>query len=115
MTADAPLVSVAVMTYQHAPFIRECLDGVLSQRTDFDYEVLLGEDGSTDGTGEICRDYAERHPGRIRLFVHDRSRVVYIGGRPTGRMNLAHLEASPLPGEPARTQRGDAALMGDLG
>jgi len=40
---DKPLVSVCVQTYQHAAFIRECLDGILMQKTDFDFEILLGE------------------------------------------------------------------------
>ena len=67
-----PLVSVGVVTYQHADFIRECLDGILMQETTFPFEVLVGEDESTDGTREICIEYAECHPDRIRLFLRDR-------------------------------------------
>jgi glycosyltransferase involved in cell wall biosynthesis len=68
-----PLVSVRTITYQHAPFIRQCLDSILMQETDFPWEFIIGEDGSTDGTREICIEYAERHPDRIRLFLRDRS------------------------------------------
>jgi glycosyltransferase involved in cell wall biosynthesis len=67
-----PLVSVRTITYQHAPFIRQCLDSILMQETDFPWEYIIGEDGSTDGTREICMEYAERHPDRIRLFLQDR-------------------------------------------
>ncbi len=67
-----PLVSVFITTYQHAPFIRDCLEGVLMQKTTFPVEILIGEDESTDGTREICMEYAEKHPDKIRLFLRDR-------------------------------------------
>lgn len=68
-----PLVSVTVATYQHINFIRECLDGILMQKTTFPFEIIIGEDGSIDGTAEICREYAEKYQNRIRLFLRDRS------------------------------------------
>jgi len=84
----SPLVSVSVTAYQHGSFIGQCLDGIVAQETGFPFEVLVGEDGSTDGTREICLDYAKRYPNKIRLFLHDRSNVMYINGRPTGRNNF---------------------------
>jgi glycosyltransferase involved in cell wall biosynthesis len=68
-----PLVSVAIVAYQHVPYIGECLDSILMQKTDFPYEIIIGEDGSTDGTREICKEYAEKHQDKIRLFLRDRS------------------------------------------
>jgi glycosyltransferase involved in cell wall biosynthesis len=68
-----PLVSVCIVTFQHAPFIRNCLDGVLMQETTFPIEIIVGEDGSTDGTAEICLEYARKYPDRIRLFLRSRS------------------------------------------
>lgn len=68
-----PEVSVLVITYQHAAFLRECLDGILAQQTDFAFEVVIGEDGSVDGTQDICIEYAEAHPDVIRLFLRDRA------------------------------------------
>ena len=41
---DNPVVSVCVQTYNHEPYIKECLDGILKQETDFPFEILLGED-----------------------------------------------------------------------
>jgi glycosyltransferase involved in cell wall biosynthesis len=70
-----PLVSVWMITYNHAPYIREALDSVLMQNVDFSYEICLGEDGSTDGTREICLEYAEKHPDKFRLFLRDRSNL----------------------------------------
>ena len=69
-----PLLSVSVITYQHGQFIKQCLDSILSQVTGFDFEIILGEDGSTDGTREICIEYAERFPEKIRLFLHEPDR-----------------------------------------
>jgi glycosyltransferase involved in cell wall biosynthesis len=48
------------------------------QETDFPFELIIGEDGSTDGTREICIDYANRYPDKIRLFLRDRSLSQYI-------------------------------------
>lgn len=72
-----PLVSVVTITYQHAPYIRQCLDSILMQETDFSYEIIVGEDGSTDGTREICIEYAERYPDKIRLFLRNRKLSQY--------------------------------------
>ncbi len=73
-----PLVSVVTTTYQHAPYIRQCLDSILMQETDFPYEIIIGEDGSTDGTREICIQYAEKYPDKIRLFLRDRAISHYV-------------------------------------
>ena len=80
--------SVCMVTYNHAPFITQALDSVLMQETDFDYEIILGEDESNDGTREVCIDYANRYPDSIRLFLRSREDVIHINGRPTGRLNF---------------------------
>lgn len=71
--ATVPTVSIFMITYQHAPYIRQALDSVLMQQTDFPVEICLGEDQSTDGTREICQEYAAKYPCVIRLFLRDRS------------------------------------------
>ena len=63
---DDLVVSVCVQTYQHADYIRDCLDGILMQVTDFPFELLLHDDASVDGTVEICREYAEKYPEIIK-------------------------------------------------
>jgi len=73
-----PLVSVVTTTYQHAPYIRQCLDSILMQETDFPFELIIGEDGSTDGTREICIEYANKYPDKIRLFLRDRKLTQYV-------------------------------------
>jgi len=66
-----PVVSVHMLTFNHAPFIREAIDSVLAQQTDFVFEIVIGEDCSTDGTREIVAGYAERYPGLIRLITSE--------------------------------------------
>ena len=66
-----PLVSVKVATYNHELFLRQCLDGILAQQTNFPFEVVVGEDGSSDGTRAIAESYARAHPGVVRLVAHD--------------------------------------------
>ena len=85
-----PLVSVTVATYQHAPFIKDCLDGILMQKTDFPFEIIIGEDESSDGTRDICKKYAERYPDKIRLFLRDRNKSILTDdeGRQLARFNV---------------------------
>lgn len=85
---NSQLVSVCVQTYQHVSFIEQCLDGILSQETNFSFEILLGEDASTDGTREICIEYAKKYPNKIRLFLHHRENNIKINGSPSGRFNF---------------------------
>lgn len=66
-------VSVCVITYNHQDFIRECLDGAINQKVDFEYEIIIGEDNSTDKTGQICEEYANKYPGLIKLFRRDKN------------------------------------------
>lgn len=83
-----PLVSVCIVTYQHARFIAQAVDCALTQKTTFPYEILIGEDESTDGTRDICLAYAQHHPDRVRVFLRQRCDVVNIDGRPRGSFNL---------------------------
>lgn len=60
-----PLVSICCVTYNHAPFIRKCLNGFLMQETSFSVEILIHDDASTDGTDGIIREYADKYPEKI--------------------------------------------------
>jgi glycosyltransferase involved in cell wall biosynthesis len=70
-----PLVSVFVTTYQHAKYVSECLESILMQKINFPVEIVVGEDQSTDGTREICIEYAKKYPEKIRLFLRDRKQT----------------------------------------
>lgn len=89
-TSDNPTVSVIVSAYNHEKYIEKCLEGILMQKTQFDYEILIGEDDSTDSTREICINYAIKYPEKIKLLLHHRSNVIQIAGKPTGRFNFLY-------------------------
>ncbi len=59
------LVSVSVITYQHAPYIKECLESILNQKTNFDFEILIHDDASTDGSTQIIEEYKALYPNMI--------------------------------------------------
>lgn len=90
-----PLVSICVQTYNHGPYIEECLDAILSQEVNFKYEILIGEDGSSDNTRELCIEYAKKYPDKIRLFLHTVENNIKVAGSRSGRFNyLYNLYAS---------------------
>ena len=62
-------VSVLVTTYNHEKYIRQCLDGMTGQKTDFPFEIIVRDDCSTDGTGNIIREYGEKYPGKVIPFI----------------------------------------------
>lgn len=88
ITETKPVVSVCIPTYQHVQYIEQCIDSVLRQKTDFPFEIIIGEDDSTDGTREICLRYAQQHPEKIRLFLRKEEEKVIINGKKTGRYNI---------------------------
>ena len=65
-------VSVLLKAYNHEPFIARALASVLEQRTDFPFEIVIGEDCSTDGTRAMLLGMRDRDP-RIRLLLRDRN------------------------------------------
>lgn len=86
-----PLVTIKVVTYNHGDFIGQCLDSLVSQKTNFDFEILLAEDDSNDNTREICKNYADKYPNLIRLFLNSRENNIAINGKPTGIFNNAYI------------------------
>lgn len=65
-----PKLSVLIPTYNHEKFIAQTLDGVLMQKTDFPFEIVIGDDASKDGNAAIIAKYAEKHPEIFRAFLH---------------------------------------------
>ena len=68
-----PLVSVAVLTYNSEGTIRQCIDSILMQETDFDYEIVVGDDCSIDGTQDVLREYKNCHPDKFTLLLNERN------------------------------------------
>lgn len=65
------MVSVIVLTYNHEKYIRQALDSILMQKVDFKYEILVGDDCSTDGTSQIVQQYAEKYPDSIIPLIRE--------------------------------------------
>jgi len=66
-----PLVSVAMITYNHEPYIRTAIEGIIAQKTDFSFELIIGEDCSTDNTRKIVLEYQKEYPIIIRVIISD--------------------------------------------
>jgi len=71
--SKSPLVSVWMITYNHKPYIAQAIEGVLMQRTSFPFELVIGEDCSTDGTREVVLECQKRHPETIRVITSERN------------------------------------------
>ena len=78
-----PEVSVCVTTYNQSSSIARALDSVLSQEVDFDYEVIVGDDYSTDGTRDILIKYQKDYPSRVYLNL-----LTDKGEGPPGKENF---------------------------
>lgn len=78
-----PLVSVVMITYDHEPYITQAIQGVVSQETDFPFELIIGEDCSTDRTREIVLEYQRRHPEIIRVLSSGKNVGAYENARRT--------------------------------
>ena len=112
-----PMVSILVQTYQHEHYIKECIKGILAQKTNFTYEILIGEDNSRDKTREICLAISKKHPDKVRLFLHHRENQKKILEEPTANFNAfynffsargkyyAFCEGDDLWADPEKLQR----------
>jgi glycosyltransferase involved in cell wall biosynthesis len=70
---DYPLVSVLMLVYNHEKYIREAIQSVLDQETDFPFEIVIGEDCSTDLTRDIVFRFQRNHPDKIKVITSDKN------------------------------------------
>ncbi|MBK8553002.1 MAG: glycosyltransferase [Ignavibacteria bacterium] len=66
-------VSVWMSAYNHEKYLAQCLDSVLRQRTNFDFDIILGEDCSKDRTREVALEYQKKYPEKIKLFLPEKN------------------------------------------
>ncbi|MBQ9254558.1 MAG: glycosyltransferase [Bacteroidales bacterium] len=66
MTEEPVLVTIHSLVYNHEPFLRECLDGFVMQKTNFRFEAIVHDDASTDNSAKIIQEYAEKYPDIIK-------------------------------------------------
>jgi glycosyltransferase involved in cell wall biosynthesis len=72
MTNDI-LVSVIVPTYNHEKYIALCLESLVDQQTNFNYEIVVGDDYSTDGNRQKIVEIANKYPGKFKLLLHEKN------------------------------------------
>lgn len=83
-----PLVTVCIFAFNHEKYITQAIESVLSQETNFEFEVLVGEDGSTDRTMDILLRFQKLNSKKLQILEQDQSKKIYINGIPTGRWNF---------------------------
>lgn len=66
-------LTVVCVTYNHEKYIAQALDGIVKQKTNFSFEVLVGDDASTDKTQDIIRQYAEKYPGIVKPILRKKN------------------------------------------
>ncbi len=108
--STAPLVSIVCPAYNQEAYIAQALEGFLMQQTTFDFEILVNDDASTDGTTRIIADYVRRHPTLIRAFFHEtnqysqgKSAVPGLFGQARGRY-IAYCEGDDYWTDPRKLQ-----------
>lgn len=67
------LVSINCITYNHEDYITDAIESFLMQKTDFDFEILIGEDCSTDNTKKIVKQYVSKYPNKIKLISSEKN------------------------------------------
>lgn len=114
--ANSPKVSVCVITYNQEAYIGQCLQSIIDQETDFDFEVIVGDDCSTDRTRTIIEEFARAHPERVRLVLQERNtrgtrNYLDVHARARGEY-VAHLDGDDLA-YPGRLEAQVRALDAD--
>ena len=66
-------VSICCLTYNHEKYIRQCLDGLIMQKTEFDFEILVHDDASSDATQSIINEYVVAYPNLIKPILQIRN------------------------------------------
>jgi glycosyltransferase involved in cell wall biosynthesis len=66
-------VSVVILTYNQKAFIGKAIESALAQETDFDFEILVGDDCSTDGAQEVITSYQNAYPSKVKAVLHSKN------------------------------------------
>lgn len=75
------LLSIQCLVYNHESYLRQCLDGFIMQKTNFNYEVVVHDDASTDNSASIIREYARRYPKLIKPIYESENLYSRVGNK----------------------------------
>ena len=68
------MVAIECMVFNHEPYIRQCLEGFIMQKTNFRFVAIVHDDASTDSSASIIREYEQRYPNIIPVsYTHLRA------------------------------------------
>ena len=67
------LIDIPMCAYNHEKYIARAIEGVINQRTNFSYRLILGEDCSTDATRSIIESYLSKYPEKMKVFFHEKN------------------------------------------
>ena len=81
-------VSICCITYNHGKYIKKAIDSFLAQKRDFDIEILINDDASTDDTADIIREYEKKYPDIIKPIYHDENMYSKGVTNPSGVYNF---------------------------
>ncbi|QOY93620.1 glycosyltransferase family 2 protein [Massilia sp. UMI-21] len=105
MISNRPKVSICVVTYNQERLITQCLQSLVDQEVDFDIEIVVADDCSTDGTRLIVEQFSARYPDLIRPFLHEKNigaykNFLFVHEQARG-MYIAHMDGDDyaLPGK----------------
>ncbi len=71
MKTEKIMVSICCAVYNHLPYLKRVLDGFLEQNTTFEYEIIINDDVSTDGSREVLKEYQQKYPDKFRVLFQE--------------------------------------------
>lgn len=89
---DPVLVTIICLVYNHEPYLRQCLDGFVMQKTDFKVEAIVHDDCSSDNSALIIKEYAEKYPDLIKTIFEKENQYPKIGFSGIFNLILPHIK-----------------------
>lgn len=87
---NEPVLSIHCLVYNHGPYLRQCLDGFVMQKTGFPFEAIVHDDCSTDNSAAIIREYAQKYPDIIKPIYERENMYKKIGFSGIDRIMFAN-------------------------